>query len=173
MKGVRYPKSSLYLEPPKAVATEIIRWTRKNIYDNEIYSGPPDQPGGRENQIHITTLYGIIGNQGDAIEQVLRDIAPVDIALGPIDLFITSIAYDVVVVQVISESLRALNKRLREHVTYEDRYPDFNPHLTLAFTKKNCCWRYYGKVPFEETFVCDTAVFSKDGFKHRLKIGGS
>lgn len=173
MKDIKYHFSSLYLEPPSTISDRVLQWGRKYIHDNEIFVGKDGQPGGRENQIHITILYGIRYKQGEAVAEVLRDASPMPIKIGAIDLFVHHDLYDVMVLKVESNELRLLNQRLRKAVLYEDKYSDYNPHVTIAFLKKNRGWRHYGKTYFSDlSFVCDSVVFaSKDGQKQFLQLG--
>jgi hypothetical protein len=173
MRDIRYCFSSLYLEPPTTIVGDILHWGRKHIYDNEIFVGRPNQPGGRENQIHITVLYGIRMKQEEIIRNVLQDTPLIPIKLGAVDFFVHHDLYDVMVLKVESDGLRLLNRRLRENVAYEDKYDEFNPHVTIAFVKKNSGWRHYGKAYFSDiSFVCDNVVFApEDGQKQPFQLG--
>lgn len=59
MKNAKYDYSSIHVDVPKDISDDIIKWGRKEISDREIFVMPRDPGLGREDEIHVTVLYGL------------------------------------------------------------------------------------------------------------------
>lgn len=93
-----------------------------------------------------------------------------EVRLGKIEVFTNPEKYDVVVIHVISNDLRRLNKKLKENVEFTNKYDSYRPHVTIAYVKKGKGWKYRGNKMWEgKKFKCDHLVFSStNGTKHKI-----
>ncbi len=74
--------------------------------------------------------------------------------------------FDVVVVEIISDDLKALHALIKENLPNEQTYEDYRPHLTLAYVKSGAGAKY-DELELDVTgnkVVVDEVVFSdKEG----------
>lgn len=131
MINAKYDYSSIHICFPQDLANSIINWGKTNISDDDIYVTHNDPTFGREDDIHTTILYGIHKEYID-----LKIQKTIKVKLGKINCFTNSPKYDVVVIDVISEDLKQLNKEMTETIEHTNRYGSYKPHATIAFVKK-------------------------------------
>ncbi len=87
---------------------------------------------GIEDKPHITVRYGLHDNDPDDAKEIVNEFpGPIKIKLGSLSIFNTEDA-DVLKIDVISPELHALNKALSS-LHHTDTYPEYKPHLTLAY----------------------------------------
>jgi 2'-5' RNA ligase len=172
MQNVSYSFSSVHINVDPPLSDEIIRWGRKNVSDDDIFVSQTDPTYGREDEIHITILYGIHSDQSDEVEKTIKGVGPIKAKLGKVKIFSNPYKFDVVVVGVISEDLERLNQKLTETVTYTNRYGKYDPHLTIAYVKKGKGWRHNDLNLWEgREITADYVVFSsKAGFKKKIPL---
>ena len=170
MKNVVYDFSSVLVDVPEPLATNIIDWGIENIPEKHVFKNPGF---GREDEMHITALYGLHSENSEQIRPIVAKVAPVDVTLGKVTIFDSRDDYDVVVIEVDSEDLTELNKTLKESVVYTNRYAQFIPHVTIAYVHKNKGWNLCGEAKFSgEEFTVEHVVFSsRNGSKERIPIG--
>lgn len=89
---------------------------------------------GVEDDPHITILWGIHTKNVKQIEKALEGHKGGTVRLGQVGMFATD-EYDVLKVNLISQSLHRLNKALQSGVKFTTSHPDYHPHLTLAYLK--------------------------------------
>ena len=118
---------------PKAIAKKTIDFA-KTLPDRELFKEQEGWESGIEDKPHITVLYGIESLDAHKIENALTGEKGGIINLGLIDVF-ESDEYDVLIVKIDSRPLHKLNKQLRANVKYKETFPDYHPHLTLAYLK--------------------------------------
>lgn len=118
----------LFFKIPKW--NKIINKIKKDdLYDVEGY--------GLENEPHVTILYGINNNVSE--KEVLNYLNT--LSTPNININLTSIScfnneeYDVVKFNVESDELNGLNKKISNKFDYENNYPDYKPHMTIAYVK--------------------------------------
>lgn len=154
--------SCALINAPKGLADRIVAWGNQQIPNESLYLD--DKGGcGREEEPHVTVLYGL----QDAIPpQEFLDIVgstnPFEITLEPITLFRNE-KYDVVKMSVSSPELRELNRRVREGCKHVESYPDYKPHITLAYVKPGTCDRLEGTSPFDDSVKMGQTSIFKDG----------
>lgn len=172
MRNVRYDYSSCHIELPKSLATEIVKWGREKVNDNDIYVTHHEPNFGREDEMHITILYGIHAENSDVIRDILEDSGPIEVELGKIDVFTNPFKFDVVMIEVNSDDLCRLNEKLQKSVKHTSKYPTYKPHVTIAYVKKGKGWKHHGLDIWNGTqFTSDYAIFSsKDGTKERIAL---
>ena len=115
---------------PSVLAADLLAWTRANVPEQHL------GPGGIETTPHVTVKYGFkdAGPDHDArLRQVVRDFGAFPITLGPASLFTGGDDGDVLKLDVESDRLRELNKLVSFLFACEDKYPDYQPHVTLAY----------------------------------------
>lgn len=172
MHNVKYDFSSVHVDVPPSLANEIVAWGKDNVHDDEIYVSQKDPTFGREDEIHITILYGLHTESPDVVKDLLQKQGPVKVRLGKMGVFTNPYKFDVVMIEVISDDLNRMNLLLRENVTHTNKYGGYKPHVTVAYVKKGKGWRNNGLQLWDgKEFTCDHAVFSsKNGSKDRFMI---
>ena len=93
---------------------------------------------------------------------------------GKVSLFETNPDFDVVKVEVKSEDLRRLNKKVSESQPVTDTHPTYRPHATIAYVKKGKGARYVGNGFLEgQTVTLDSVTFSgRDGERVEIPLTG-
>lgn len=172
MLSMRYNYSSIHIIPPNKLSQEIVNWGKNNIPDADIYTRKKSPNYGREDEIHITALYGIYTDEIKEINSLFDNYKKFDVKLGEIKIFVNQPKFDVVVIDIISNGLVKLNKFLAKKVKYINQYGEFKPHLTIAYIKKNKNHNQYQSSIWENiNFTCDHIIFSsKSGIKHTINF---
>lgn len=170
MRNVKYDFSSCHIELPTSLAEDIINWGRTEVHDDDLYVTQKDPTFGREDEMHITILYGIYSDSPDQIKTLIKGFGPIKVELGSIDVFSNNYKFDVVMIDVYSQDLRELNKELESQIKHKSKYPVYTPHVTIAYVKKGKGWKYRGNKKWEgKQFTCNHVVFSsKNGGKERI-----
>jgi len=119
---------------PHYVADKIIEFGRsipnEDIFDDE------DGEKGRENEPHITVKYGIHTDYVGDIHMALNDQEKAYATLGKASLFEND-EFDVLKLDLTSKCLTRLNKALGDRLETTDSFPDYHPHVTIAYLKKS------------------------------------
>lgn len=149
-------------------------WTEMQdmISDEDLYE-PKDETGfGREDEPHVTILYGLHTDIPDSdIEEEIKKLKSPKIKLGKISSF-SNEKFDVLKFDVESEDLHKANKKFIEFPHTND-YPKYHPHCTIAYVKKGMAEKYIEKLNKLKDIevTADEFVYSKpDGKKKRYKI---
>ena len=138
-----YEKGSTQVNLPDRDASKVVAFG-KSIPDSEVFVDPEDVTKGREKEPHVTVLYGITENDHIAPAKALEGAGPITFTLGKTKVFEQE-NYDVLVAEVKSDALPAANKALRDSVEYENDFPDYKPHVTIAYLKKGEGSKYVGR----------------------------
>lgn len=106
---------------------------------------------GRETQPHVTVLYGITPNVSAKTntQQALAKcgLSEIKARIGECSKFTNEAEnFEVLKFEIISEDLHRLNKHLCNSVDYTTDYPDYNPHMTIAYVKRGCADKYINKI---------------------------
>ena len=173
MQNVLYNYSSTQQYLPAALAQEVIEWGYKHVPDRDLYTDSTDPSFGRENEIHITVLYGIHTEDPRKVQTLLEGIKPIECALDRMSIF-TSSKFDVLKIDVQSAALYALNKKMQT-LEYTNGYPLYRPHVTIAYILKGRGNRFVNCKAFKDrTFMMKEVIFSSRlGDKIILPIGQS
>ena len=142
-----YSYSSTQVNLKDPLSQEIMDWGQENIPDADLYMG--DENMGREDTPHITVLYGIVTQEANEVIEVLGDEGPVRVTLGKVSLFENSDDYDVVKIGIESEDLSRLNKLLADNLENENDFPEYEPHITIAYVEQGSGKLYSGSSEFE------------------------
>lgn len=145
----------------------ILKWRRDNVNSADI-----DET---EQNPHVTVVYGFDRDvDPEEVFGIVRQFMPLTIELGQVTKF-DGDDRDVLKIDVVSDRLVQLNAVLVE--TFKDRvtvtFPDYHPHVTLAYVRKGTCADVVGSQYFEgDYFVMDEAIYSGPGrVKTRLVTG--
>lgn len=91
---------------------------------------------GRETDVHATVKFGLdAATTPDQVAAALAGAKAGTMTLGATNFFEAD-EYDVVYVSVESPDLVALNKIISESLPVTDTYPEYVPHVTLAYVQK-------------------------------------
>lgn len=138
---------------------------------------------GRELDPHITIKYGLHTDDPEEVRQAIQDQAPIAIQIGSASYFAGAAGTDseppgadVVKLDINSESLHGLNKLVSDKLQHTDTYPDYKPHVTIAYVKRGL-GEFYAKrlnVLEGKTAVFDRAIFSdKTRQWHPIRLTGT
>jgi len=123
----------------------------------------PKEEYGYEPIPHITLLYGL---KDDAdyfsIRKGLKDFGPIEFEMGEVSSFRRDeTPYDVMIVKIISKPLEAIHQVIKETFDNNYKFPEYKPHMTLAYVKKGECKDLEGKNFWTGTkYVCPKIQFS-------------
>lgn len=140
------------------------------ISDSDLYD---DGSGkyGKETEPHVTLLYGLHSNvTPQIIQQILDSIHFGDITLNNISYF-NNADYDVLKMDANGDGLEKANSILMK-LPNSNEYPEYHPHMTLAYLNKGTWQKYIPKFQNYTTIVTPLfAIYSvPSGKKYKLKI---
>lgn len=140
------------------------------IDSNDLYEEEGDRTFGLEDEPHCTLLYGLEDSVTvKQVKEILEQHTFGTCKVHNASLFEND--YDVLKFDVKGDSLHACNKALCE-LPYNNQYPDYHPHMTIAYLKKGTGKKYCDRMKGHEYELVPThAVFSQpDGTKNKIKI---
>lgn len=174
MYNSRFDYSSTHVELSPELSGDILQWSTSNVDDDDIFVSFEDFTYGREDEIHVTILYGIHSEVSTQVKDLLVVEKPIVGTLGRIKVFSNPLKFDVVVIGVRSPDLFRLHNKLAEVVPYTNKYDTYHPHVTVAYVKKGRGWKHHGLSLWSgKKFTCDYVVFSsKNGTKERIILEG-
>lgn len=155
------------------MADHVMRWGKDTIREKDIYCPPNDLIHGREDEMHITLLYGIHSQAPEETLSILSEQNPFEVRLGRVSIFTTNEEFDVVKIEAISPSLFYFNHLLKTNVSNTPNYLVYRPHVTIAYIKKNT---YYSNLIGSDNFkewrwTANTVIFSsKNGQKTPIRL---
>lgn len=154
-----YSYGCLMIELPDTVRSY---W---NIFKTLIDPSDYDEDGF-EDEPHITVQYGF--DEDVAISEVITRIEPFpcNIKFGSLSLFEND--NDVLKMNIISEDLRKLNKKINKYFKITSSYPDYKPHATLAYLKKGTGQKYLDKLknPLQgKTTIANRFIYSSPNYE--------
>lgn len=115
------------------------------IDEDDLYTEEGDRSYGREDEPHVTILYGLHDDiEDEDIEEDINDIKEPKIAFKSISSF-DNPKYDVLKFDVESKDLTKLNKVFKEY-PFTSNFPDYHPHATLCYVKAGKAEKYIKKL---------------------------
>ena len=125
------------------VFPEMNKWTNvvSKIHDNDLYM-PNDPSKGKEDEPNITILYGFHDKvSSDDFIPILSGISePINIQIKGISHFEND-NFDVVKLDCESATLREIRQQV-EQLKHTKTYPNYSPHMTLAYVKPGMGKKY-------------------------------
>ena len=130
---------------------------------------------GREDKPHVTVLYGLHGVDAGKARRVLANEPPITVTFGKTSYFSNSESDsgDVLKVDVESDDLRRLNKRLAK-LPHTNTHAGYAPHATIAYLKPGTGKKYAGDSSLEgQTATVSSVTFvSKNGTRVVIPLTG-
>jgi 2'-5' RNA ligase len=141
----------------------ILNWNKKFIPDEYLYI--KDNDYGRDKEPHVTILYGFVPDLNESqIKEILKGTKNFSVTITGLGVF-ENAEYDVIKLNVDSSELRRLNSICKKYPHQSD-YPNYSPHLTLAYVKKGYGKKFKNiKSTIPTTIIMNTIVYS--GIKHQ------
>jgi 2'-5' RNA ligase len=143
----------------------------KTISDDHIYYGYDDTMG-REDEPHITVLYGIYTPNFEVMEKILKQYNQdtVTYTIKGISTFENEM-FDVLKFDIESDDLVRLNN-LYKQLDYTTNFPIYHPHATIAYVTKGAGSKYIKPHELDGT-TWTTKLFKMSnpkGEKHEVRI---
>jgi 2'-5' RNA ligase len=168
-----YDYSSLMFELPEDLTDSIISWGFDHIPNESIFLDKKQPSFGREDDVHVTLIYGIHTDDYEDVHHLFSKEKPFECKLGKMSLFKKNDKFDVLVIDVDCENLHELNSKMRRQIDATETHPQYIPHVTICYLKKGTGEQYIEDKSFlDEKFECDKVIFSsKNGKKTTIKLG--
>jgi 2'-5' RNA ligase len=172
MQNVKYSFSSVQVNLPHDLAQEIIKWGKAHIPEHQLFTDKTQGHLGREDEIHMTVLYGLHSESPVQTKELVAKTPPFPIHLAKIGIFSTNDEFDVVKINIEGDELKDLNARLAKNCQHTNRHGAYRPHVTIAYVKKGTAWKFDGNADFEgRSFLADQLIFSsRNGKKDRISL---
>lgn len=123
----------------ESVASKILKFGKQLINEEDLYhkfNEKGEDEFGREKECHVTIRYGFTKDLNELdIRQLLKGRDEFLVEVNGLDIFDTNPEFDVVKFNVSSPILNQLNELSGIYPNKSD-FPDYHPHLTLAYVKK-------------------------------------
>jgi len=170
MERRKFDYSSTQVNLPDDLAKQVMAWGYKHIPESYLYKVGPEY--GREPEPHITILYGMQETNVQKIKHALLDQSPFKVKLKKINTFETP-NFDVVKIEVESDVLFHLNELFKSKFDHKCMHPEYSPHVTIAYLKKNK-YKNIDDNPFDGTEfnVRHIAFSSKNGGRSNIALKG-
>jgi 2'-5' RNA ligase len=126
---------------------------------------------GLEVEPHATILYGFTDevNVKDIKDAVYAWVkSPISLSLENVSAFDTSPTFDVIKIDIKSNSLHKLNT-LFQKFPHESMYPTYQPHATIAYLKKGTFPKYKFKLSNPISLKVNTFIYSTPGVGKRYE----
>lgn len=121
---------------------EIIKNIHDKLSDDEIYT-EDNEDYGIEHETHVT-LVPCLDNDVD-LDDIKKMLEPLDkykLMLNNISMFTNNEKYDVLKCDANSFILKDTNKKITDKYPTHSEYKDYNPHVTIAYLKKDIGDKY-------------------------------
>ena len=168
----KHDHSSAQVLLPKNLAMKILDWGDNKVPDDIVYNDPDNPAFGREDEPHVTILHGLFESDPENIKELVQNFKSFNVKLGKMSLFTSNEKFDVLKIDVHSEGLNGLNSKLKNNLETTRQYPQYVPHITIAYVNKKSSDEFVGNKVFEgQQFHVDEIVFSsKNGEKTKIRI---
>jgi predicted double-glycine peptidase len=111
----------------------------QNVLDLQDLILPEDLAGdGKEAQPHVTVVYGLHTDDPREVQPYVRSFGPVGLTLGKVSYFPAtehSDGAEPVIIEVGGERVRDLRNVIIQAVPNTQNFPDYKPHVTLAYVR--------------------------------------
>lgn len=158
--GAVYSYHSIQLPLKSCGPVDYFYQLQKDISDGDLYHENSVRPDGtsyikygREDDPHVTLCYGLKNFEDyEKIKQHLATIPKFSINLGSAGFFrdeAQPYCVRVIFIDDPTGMLRELNNYIRKNFDVFVSYPDYNPHMTIAYCKKGFGIRDGGRHQFQ------------------------
>jgi hypothetical protein len=162
--------ANLQINVPDDLALEVIEWGNKNIKDDDLYINVEQENYGREDEIHVSVLYGIYVNNSIWIKEALENEKSFNVRLGNISKFTNSF-FDIIKIEVFSPELIRLNYRLERKIPNVLKlFPTYQPHITVAYVKRDAKLPKELKTFFGKNFMAKEVLYSREDGKSKFSL---
>lgn len=138
---------------------------------DDIYD--PDGDHGYSIYPHVTVIYGIHQVE-DPIKMMLyidKICRSVEIEFTDISVFDQNKDFDVLKFSVKGDALTEYHKKIKKKFDCTVDYPEYIPHLTIAYLKKNTGWKYKNIAFSMPSMLVDLMRFTNaDGYETLIKL---
>ena len=162
--------------PGEILTDQIVRIERFH-YEGPVYDFESPQGYIIVNQLYVSNCkYGFVDSGPETVQSLkalLTRFGPIPIRLKTLSLFKGGEDGDVLKVDVESPKLRELNAVISSSFPCEDKFPEYLPHLTLAYLDPLTSSSYEGlPAPFlDSSFILDKAEWSgADGNRETIPL---
>ena len=118
----------------------------KTIEEDDLYKEESEKKGdwhfGIETEVHITVKWGLESDDPEPVLDSMKGETGGTVTVGKTEIFDTDEKNDVLVIRCESSALQKLHKKLTEDLDIPDKYPEYKPHLTIAYFKKGKAKKY-------------------------------
>lgn len=147
---------------------------QSRIKKEDLYEEKDNDKFGLEKENHITLLYGLHKEvESKEVKSIIDSFTfPANIVLNKISLFDIDERYDVLKFDVGKSFVSKVNKKLCE-LPFTNEYPDYQPHMTIAYLKKGMGKVYVAKMKGIKNIDCkveDVLFKTSSGEKSTIKI---
>jgi 2'-5' RNA ligase len=103
---------------------------------------------GLEMKPHVTVVWGFDDSKVDieTLQRFCWRAKTIDIEVKSISFFEPDEVYDVVKFDIKSKDLQKLNASIERNFDIKNTYPDYKPHMTIAYVKKGRGKKYNRKL---------------------------
>lgn len=154
--------SSVHIQLPTTLANTILLWGNKNIPEKEIFVDTSNDFYGREQDPHITILYGLHTNNESHCCDLIKNQKKFEVVLKEMFLFRRK-DFNVLAIRVESNILYELNRKLKK-LPHTNRH-QYIPHITIAYLAKPTFGNFSN-----QKFIADNFVFSTNSFKKKFNF---
>lgn len=144
----------------------------EEIDPEDVYNEEGDRTYGLEDETHTTLLYGLKPEVIlDDVVEILDNYTFGKCIIKNVSLFKNN-KYDVLKFDVHGPAIHEINEELRDKLPYENKFPDYHPHLTIGYLKAGKGKEYVEKFENQEYELMPRyAIFSQpDGKKNKIAI---
>ena len=130
---------------------------------------------GIETEPHITIKYGIHNSTDSKLRDILSQEPSINVTLCETSCFTHDGKSDVLKIDVESSDLQHLNSLITKTVECTTTYPDYHPHITLAYLREGRGKMYTGWNELDgKRITFDTVIFSSaNGTKTEIRLVGT
>jgi len=149
----------------------------QNKIDNkDVYNPEGERDYGKQShtEAHVTILYGLHASIPDEdIEELIDEMTTPEVTLDKVSIFDNADkGFDVLKFDVEGKELFDMNKKFTK-LPHTTDYPDYSPHVTIAYVKSGEGKKYISKLNINEplTLKPNKIVYSKaDGTKKEYSV---
>lgn len=126
---------------------DIPKWNEvlKQIKKEDIIVIPEENIKGLEQEPHVTVLFGLHADvDNKKVIEMIKSFSPIQVIPKKINYF-SSELYDVLKLEVESKQLNEYRKKLMDAFDNTQDFPDYEPHITIAYLKPNMAKKYQNK----------------------------